>query len=202
MKLSSKLSMSSPIRRAIDAVEMSLRAMELMDETVWIMQMIAYKYEDMLPEDSILKLKDIQNHLKDEIHETNVATNEIFVHLEDEVASHGSKVKYKSILMPKEIVAYENDKKILIRFPADCNDAGYSTWLSKKFVTEDPAGDNLQVRYYPDWKISLYRYERAPSGRMEPVDKREINAQTFTENIQAAANMYQLHDPGISYQEG
>ena len=70
MKLSSKLSMSSPMRRAIDAVEMSLRAMELMDETVWIMQMIAYKYEDMLPEDSILKLKDIQNHLKDEIHET------------------------------------------------------------------------------------------------------------------------------------
>ena len=43
MKLSSKLSMSIPMRRAIDAVEMSLRAMELMDETVWIMQMIDYK---------------------------------------------------------------------------------------------------------------------------------------------------------------
>lgn len=201
MNLSSKLSMSSTMRRTIDAVEMSLRAMELMDETVWIMQMIAYKYENMLPTEDIDRLKNIQNRLKDEIHETNIATNEIFIHLEDEIASHGSKVKYKSILMPKDIVAYENDTKILIKFPNDCTDAGYSTWLSKKFVTEDPTGERFQVRYYPDWKISLYKYVRSPSGKMEPVDKREINAQAFTENIQIAANLYQIQESGISYLE-
>ena len=201
MMKSNEMSMPDSLLRSMEATEYALRAMEMMDEAVWILKTITSRYGDIIPQDEMEDIKGIIGGLKKQIHETNISTNAIFVHLHDAIASYSEHPSYKSVIVPKDIVTYENDQKILVRFPEECVNGGYSVWFSKKFVSLDPAGDNLQIRYYPDWKINLYKYQKNSSGRMVPVDKKEIDTAMFAQNIQTATNIYALHEPGISYME-
>jgi len=201
MMKSNEMSMPDSLLRSMEATEYALRAMEMMDEAVWILKTITSRFGDIIPPDEMEDIKGIIGGLKKQIHETNISTNAIFVHLHDAIASYSEHPSYKSVIVPKDIVTYENDQKILVRFPEECVNGGYSVWFSKKFVSLDPAGDNLQIRYYPDWKINLYKYQKNSSGRMVPVDKKEIDTALFAQNIQTATNIYALHEPGISYME-
>ena len=185
--------------RAVEAGEYSIQAMHMMDESKWIIDILIESYPDMLSEEDVQNLKEIQTVLKKAIHAVNVASNNIFIGIDDAISKSLKKTSYETLLMPREIVQFENTDKILITFPRGCQFQGYSTWLSKKFVHESPDSENYQINYYPGWKFSVYKYEKSSGGRMVPTQKQEIDTEAFQKDIKTAYRMYQAQD--LSYME-
>lgn len=126
---SNEMSMPDSLLRSMEATEYALRAMEMMDEAVWILKTITSRFGDIIPPDEMEDIKGIIGGLKKQIHETNISTNAIFVHLHDAIASYSEHPSYKSVIVPKDIVTYENDQKILVRFPEECVNGGYCLYV-------------------------------------------------------------------------
>ena len=201
MAVAKKLSVPAPIKKYLEATDYCISAMQQMDDAAWKLSMIVFRFKDVLSKEQLAEISRIQENLKKEIHQTNVATNGLFVKLEDAVRVHAAGPQIQSILVPKNLVVRKTDQKILIGLPEGCKNQGYGAWFSRKFVTESPDGDSLQVRYYSDWLISLYRYEPGASGRMEPVERKEADAMEFAADIRMACRLQ--HHPDMSYiQEG
>lgn len=188
------------LRRSMDAATYATNALSALDEAAFFLSVIEKDYHDLLQNGELEEIISAADAIKSSIHKTNLAANPIYIGFEDAIASYHSKSRYESVLVPKDLIAYENSEKIRIQFPESCKYAGYSTWLSRKFVTDSLAGDMIQVRYYPDWIITLYRYERNQEGRMAPAERREISASEFLRDIHDACTFYMQESQGICMQ--
>ena len=122
----------------------------------------------------------------------------IFSKLSTFIQPAASKPKYESFIIPRDLLDYENDKKILIHIPDEMEYGGYSTWFSKKFVTDDPSGEMLQVRMYPDWEISMYRYEKEENGKYHAVEMKKVAAENLFQMFSALEDVNQKDDLAAS----
>ena len=181
-------------KRVDTAANECLEVMRLMKNAEFTLSAVMFQYGDLLSEDRKNEISEIRKELGRQIHETNIAANEIFQKQDDLLSVYAKKTEYESIMIPKDILRYENDQKVLIELPEGCKYSGYSFWMSKKFVTDDPSGDSLQVRYYPDWMFRIYRYERSPKGKYVPSDRKEISASELEGNLMFLENRYQSID--------
>ena len=59
MMKSNEMSMPDSLLRSMEATEYALRAMEMMDEAVWILKTITSRYGDIIPQDEMEDIKGI-----------------------------------------------------------------------------------------------------------------------------------------------
>ena len=126
--------------RTSDACLDCIHMLAVIDGANWMITDVAHKYADFLTEDDKKKLDEVKRDLKECTHKTNSALEGIFSKLSTFIQPAASKPKYESFIIPRELIDYENDKKILLHIPDEMEYGGYSTWFSKKFVTDDPSG--------------------------------------------------------------
>ena len=199
MKPADPVIIPGKLKRAMEASSYAANVLSALNEASYFLDIIESEYPEMFDESEIQDLKLVKSSVRNIIHQTNIATDPLFSHFEEAVSSYHAKSRYESVLIPKELVAYENDKRIRIQFPEDCDNAGYSAWMSKKFITDSLAGDMLQIRYYNDWEITLYRYESNPSGKIISTDRKTIDASEFIKDIQQACDFYMRENREISF---
>ena len=164
------------LNQLIDATADCIRVISLISEAQDLLFDVVRKYGDYLSQENKETIAAIRESLMDRLHGANVATDEIFQRFDEMLAEGLHKPECLFADIPRNIITYENDKKVLIEFPEGCEYAGYSTWLSKKNLREDPSGDFFRFRFYPDWIFQLYKYEKTPEGRYVPAEKKEVGA--------------------------
>ena len=59
MMKSNEMSMPDSLLRSMEATEYALRAMEMMDEAVWILKTITSRYGDIIPQNEMEDIKGI-----------------------------------------------------------------------------------------------------------------------------------------------
>ena len=180
--------------RTSDACLDCIHMLAVIDGANWMITDVAHKYADYLTEDDKKKLDEVKRDLKECTHKTNSALEGIFSKLSTFIQPVASKPKYESFIIPRELIDYENDKKILLHIPDEMEYGGYSTWFSKKFVTDDPSGEMLQVRMYPDWEISMYRYEKEENGKYHAVEMKKVVAENLFQMFSALEDVNQKDD--------
>ena len=180
--------------RISDACHECIDMLAAIDGMEWLLTSLAYKYSDFLTEDDQKKLDEVKRDLKECTHKANAAVEGIFSKLSTFTFPTVTKPKYESFVIPRELITYENDKKILVRLPDEMEYGGYSTWFSKKFVTEDPSGEMLQVRMYPDWKISMYRYEKGENGKYQATEMKTVVAENLFQMFSVLEDVNQKDD--------
>ena len=184
--------------RTSDACHECIQMLAAIDGADWLLTALAYKYSDFLTEADQKALNEVKRDLKDCTRRTNAALEGIFSKLQSFILPAVPKPKYESFVIPREIITYENDKKILLQIPEEMEYGGYSIWFSKKFITEDPSGEMLQVRMYPDWKISLYRYEKDEKGKYQAVEMKTENAENLFRMFSDLENAFQKDDMTVA----
>ena len=90
--------------------------------------------------------------------------------------------RYDSFLVDQNLIEYESDNKILIRFPENSEYNGYSLWINNKYFTKSIDGDGYQVRFYPDALLRIRKYEKQPDG-YKVEDIQEISGEVLKMNF-------------------
>ena len=183
------------LQRTMTAAYDCVRAMSLMGEANQLINEALKNCDSLISSDSKELFLQINKSIKDEIHVTNVASESIFNLMKHFISEYPSATPYRTIVVPRGYVSFEDEGRILISIPEPCEHGGYSIWFSKRFVSEDPSDNFLQIRYYPDWKFRLYKYEQAPSGSFYPTKKMEVVADQMLEDFKIIEN-------SVRYAEG
>ena len=141
------------LQRTMAAAYDCVRAMSLMGEANQLINEALKNCDSLISSDSKELFLQINKSIKDEIHVTNVASESIFNLMKHFISEYPSATPYRTIVVPRGYVSFEDEGRILISIPEPCEHGGYSIWFSKRFVSEDPSDNFLQIRYYPDWKF-------------------------------------------------
>ena len=112
--------------RTSDACLDCIHMLAVIDGANWMITDVAHKYADFLTEDDKKKLDEVKRDLKECTHKTNSALEGIFSKLSTFIQPAASKPKYESFIIPRELIDYENDKKILLHIPDEMEYGGYS----------------------------------------------------------------------------
>ena len=117
MKPADPVIIPGKLKRAMEASSYAANVLSALNEASYFLDIIESEYPEMFDESEIQDLKLVKSSVRNIIHQTNIATDPLFSHFEEAVSSYHAKSRYESVLIPKELVAYENDKRIRIQFP-------------------------------------------------------------------------------------
>ena len=179
----------------MEAANDCVKVMAMLNDVEFLLSGVIKQCGNMIPEESCNSLNEIRKRLKDEIHQTDKASDSIFQMMQHLLSEYPTGASYRTIIVPKGYISYEDERRILISIPEPCEYGGYSIWFSRKFVTEDPSDGFLQVRYYPDWKLRLFKYIQAPSGSYYPENKVEVTADQLYSD-------FSIMESSVRYAEG
>lgn len=134
------------------------------------------RYGNIISNPIIMKLDSIQSQAKD-ISKQLISSFDV---LNEETVR--PKRRYDSFLVDQNLIEYESENRILIRFPDSSDYNGYSIWVNDKYFTKTIDGDGYQVRFYPDALLRIRKYVKQQDG-YKVEDIQEISGEALKKNF-------------------